>query len=257
MKTLRAKRRRGLVSTDSAWEAMKDARQNIGHDEAVQQSFQLTQQFYRLWGHTMPTSPVDLRVVLQTLTSKKIPFVLTGAHGIGGWTGRPRSTKDIDILVKGGRNHARAVKAIKELYPELETKDHGGVIAFYVPGDIDSVIDVTFPLRDDQIETLSNPTWTENEAMGLRYRVPSLEEALANKYGAMLTPARASRKRRQDIIDFEYMVQHSMDKGRKPIDLDRLEVLGNKVWPGGGGKEILRLVDEVKAGKAINLDSLG
>jgi hypothetical protein len=71
-----------------------------------------------------------------------------------------------------------------------------------------------------------------------------------------LTPARASRKRRQDILGFESMVDHSMDKGRHPIDLMRLELLGEMVRPGGGGKEILRLVDEVKAGKAINLDSL-
>ena len=53
------------------------------------------------------------------------------------------------------------------------------------------------------------------------------------------------------------MVKHSMDEGRQPIDLQRLEFLGEKVWPGGGGKEILRLVEEVKAGKAISLESLG
>ena len=257
MKTARNKRRPKFISTDPVWEATKDARQSIGHDAAVQESFYLTKQFYTLWGHVVPKSPVDLHSILRTLTEKKIPFVLTGAHGIGGWTGRPRSTKDVDILVKAGRNHVRAVNAMKALYPELEVQDHGGVIAFNVPGEKESVIDVTYPLRADQEETLSNPTWTENTELGLRYRVPSLEEALANKYGAMLTPARASRKRRQDIIDFEYMVQHSLDKGRNAIDLDRLVVLGEKVWPGGGGKEIHRLVEEVKAGNAIQLDSLG
>jgi len=48
-----------------------------------------------------------------------------------------------------------------------------------------------------------------------------------------------------------------MDEGPQSIDFQRLEVLGEKVWPSGGGKEILRLVDDVKAGKAIHLDSLG
>ena len=61
----------------------------------------------------------------------------------------------------------------------------------------------------------------------------------------------------QDTVDFARMVQHSSDEGRRPIDLHRLELLGEKVWPGGGGKEVLRLVERVKAGRAIHIDSLG
>src|SRR5207302_266237 len=117
------------------------------------------------------------------LTRKKIPFVLTGAHGIGGWTGRPRSTQDVDILVKGGRNHGRAVAALKALYPQLEVRDFAGVTAFFIPGERESVLDVTYPHRADLEETLAHPIWTENREQGLRYRIPALEAALANKYG--------------------------------------------------------------------------
>jgi hypothetical protein len=257
MRTKQRKRRANVVLTDPAWEAAKAARRNLGHDDAVQESFFLQKQFYALWGHRVATSPVDLNLVLRTLTEKKIPFVLTGAHGIGGWTGRPRSTKDVDILVKGGRNHARAVNAIKALYPELEVRDFTGVVAFFIPGEKESVIDITYPHRADIEETLANPTWTENKEQGLRYRIPSLEEALANKYGAMITLNRSLLKRQQDSVDFSWMVLHSLDEGQQAIDLQRLEVLGEKVWPGGGGREILRLVEEVKAGRAIHLDSLG
>jgi hypothetical protein len=48
-----------------------------------------------------------------------------------------------------------------------------------------------------------------------------------------------------------------MDEGRQPIDLDRLKLLGEMVWPSGGGKEILRMVEQVKVGKALSLESLG
>jgi hypothetical protein len=256
-KTERRKLRAKVAPSDPEWERMKAARRNLDHDDAVQESAFLQRQFYALWGDRVPNSPVDLNVILRTLTEKKIRFVLTGAHGIGGWTGRPRSTKDVDILVKGVREHARAVKAIQALYPELEVRNFAGVISFFVPGDKESVIDVTYPHRADIEETLKNPTWTENKELGLRYRIPSLEEALANKYGAMIAPTRGLAKRQQDIVDFSWMVTHSMDEGRQAIDLQRLEILGEKVWPAGGGKEILRLVDEVKAGKAIHLDSLG
>jgi Nucleotidyl transferase AbiEii toxin, Type IV TA system len=254
---MKTQRHAKVVSTDPAWEAMKAARRNLSHDDAVQNVFFLQRRFHSLWRNGMASLPVDLNVILKTLTEKRIPFVLTGAHGISGWTGRPRSTEDVDILVKAGRNHARAVKAIRELYPQLEVRDFTGVMAFFVPGEKASVIDVTYPHRADIEDTLANPTWTENKELGLRYRVPSLEAALANKYGAMLSPARNLGKRMQDTVDFTFMVQHASDEGRRPIDLQKLEILGEKVWHGGGGQEILRLVEQVTAGKALHLDALG
>jgi hypothetical protein len=248
-----AKRR----TADPAWESVKAARRNIRHDDAVQETIALARQFHELWGHCVTSSPVDLILVLKTLSERRIPFVLTGCHGIGSWTGRPRATKDVDILVKGGRNHDRATKAIAKLYPQLERRDFAGAAAFFVAGSNESVIDVVFPYRADQEETLAHPVWTENKEHGLRYRVPSLEAALANKYGAMLTATRDARKRQMDAVDFGWMVVHSLDAGCQAIDLQKLETLGDMVWPGGGGQEILRLVEQAKAGKPINFDTLG
>ena len=123
-----------------------------------------------------------------------------------------------------------------------------------MPGEKDSLIDVTYPHRPDLAETLARPVWVQDR--GLRYRIPALEAALANKYGAMLTPTRNLEKRGQDVVDFRLMVRHSLDEGQQPIDLDRLETLGEKVRPGGGGEELLRLVELVKAGRSFNLDDL-
>ena len=250
-------RRANVTPSDPAWEATKASRRNLPHDEAVQEVAFLQRQYRLQWSNRVPPSPVDLNLLLKTLTEKRIPFVLTGAHGIGGWTGRPRSTQDVDLLVKAGRNHARAVKAIRALYPQLEVRTFTGLTAFFVPGETASVIDVACPYRADQEETLAHPVWTENLELGLHYRVPALEHALANKYGAMLTLTRDVDKRQLDAADFSGMVTHSTDEGRQPIDLEKLEALGEKVWPGGGGKEILRMVERVKAGRAIPLDSLG
>ncbi len=250
-------RRPNLAPRDAAWEAMKASRRNLGHDQAVQEIVFLQRQYRMQWSNCVPASPVDLNVILRTLIEKRIPFVLTGAHGIGGWTGRPRGTQDVDILVKAGRNHGRAVKAVRALYPQLEVRTFTGLTAFFVPGETASVIDVACPYRADQEETLADPVWTENRELGLRYRVPALESALANKYGAMLTPTRDLEKRLLDVADFAGMIRHSMDEGRRPIDLEKLETLGEKVWPGGGGKEILRMVERVKAGRSIHFDVRG
>ena len=256
MKTAPQKRRLSGFIGDAAWEASKAATRNLSHAHAVQESDYLTMQYRRMWRHQGMQSVVSLDEILRTLTQKKIPFVLTGAYGMSGWRGQPRSTHDVDILVKGGRNHARAVNAMKALYPQLEVSAHPGLTAFFVPGEDYSVIDVVYPHRADIAETLAHPVWVDDQERGLRYRIPSLEAALANKYGAMVTLSRDSKKRRLDIIDFEWMIVHSQKEGRQPIDLTKLEFLGEKVWPGGGGKEILRLVERIKAGGFISLENL-
>jgi hypothetical protein len=85
------------------------------------------------------------------------------------------------------------------------------------------------------------------------FRIPVLETAVANKYGASLTADRDAGERAQDVVDFCWMVKHSEDESRDPIDLDRLAALGELVWPGGGGEEIVRLVAEANAGKVPSL----
>jgi hypothetical protein len=229
------------------YEALEAARDNISHAKAVRRSADISRRFWSMF-HPMAKTQVEVAEVLQALIARKIPFVLTGTHGFGGWTGRPRATHAVDILVKSGRNYARAVKALRVLYPELEVRYLAGVAAFFLPGETVSVLDVTYPHRRDIEETLRTAIWVEEK--GLKYRVPTLEAALANKYGAMLTPNRDPGKRQVDSGDFYFMVKHSTDEGRESIDLVLLEALGEMVWPEGGGKEILRLVEEAKAGKA-------
>lgn len=195
---------------------------------------------------------VELNVVLQALRTKKVPFVLTGAHGIAGWTGVARATQDVDILVKSGRNYSRAVNAIQKLFPQLEARKFAGVTGFFLPGEKQSLIDVTYPHRLDIEQTLETAIWVGQGKE--RYRVPALECALANKYGAMLAPTRAPDKRAQDAIDFFRMVNHSSETGQ-PIDLKRLAALGEMVWPEGGGKEILLLVEQAKTGNVPNFNA--
>lgn len=244
-----------VADAELRYERAKAARRDLDHADAVSEVMRLRNGFDRLWGRSM-SSPVDLHDVLRTLTAKKIPFVLTGAHGLAGWTGRPRATQDVDILVRGGRNHARAVRAIRALYPDLEVRSLPGVTAFFLPGGDASVVDVVYPHRADLEETLASAVWVEDRKSALRYRVPSLEAALANKYGAMLTPSRDLGKRQMDVADFVWMVKHSEDPGRQAIDEAKLAALGRCVWA-GGGEELLKLVARVRTGKGINPDALG
>jgi len=252
----KAKRRRVVPKLESMaeWEKAKGNCRNLLPQDAVNECAWLSHQYRRGHRSMAPVHP-EYRQIVAALQKKKIPFVLTGQYGISTWTGRPRATHDVDVIVKGGRNHARAVKALKALYPVLEVRSFTGLTAFFVPGERESVIDVMMPYRADIEMTLATGIWIEDE--GLRYRIPVLEAALANKYGAMLNPDRDLGKRAIDAVDFLHMVRHTNDAGREPLDLDQLSALGELVWPGGGGAEILRLVEQVKAGRVPSVDAPG
>jgi hypothetical protein len=135
------------------WEAMKARARGLPHHKAVAEVAFLTHQYRKSW-RPMTENLVEFRAIIRVLNEKKIPFVLTGAHGIAGWTGRPRSTHDVDILVKPGRNLARAINALKAEFPHLEVRQHFGVTSFFIPGEFESVLDVTYPHRPDIEETL-------------------------------------------------------------------------------------------------------
>jgi hypothetical protein len=231
------------------WEAAKSSTRCLSPSVAVDECEYLA----NLYREKVPgmSKRVSLTDILRALQAKRIPFVLTGAHGFSVWTGRPRATRDVDLLLKHGRNYIRAVDVIRGIYPHLEVRRFGTVTAFFIPGQQESVIDVSYPLRPDNEVTLCTAIWARRGS--LRYRIPDLEPALANKYGAMLALGRDPGKRAQDIIDFFYMVKHS-SKGGRPINLKKLQALGEMVWPGGGGAEILRLVHEALAGNVPKLD---
>lgn len=227
------------------WEAMKAVRRNLAPAAAVRECADLSASYRRRFRVT--DFVLDFDKIVDALLKKKIPFVVTGVHGISTWTGRPRATHDVDILAKTGRNHARAVKAIQAIYPELDTRQLTGVTAFFVPGEKESVIDVIYPHRLDLSRTLETAIWIKDRDK--RYRIPSLEAALANKYGAALTLSRDAGKRAQDMVDFYNMVRHSLDEGRASIDMAVLTELGEMIWAGGGGAEIVRFVEQAKAGE--------
>ena len=244
-KTRRATRKPTRFWLTAPPEPVNESGRPLSPAESVRRCVQLSALFRTMY-RPMAAAPVDFHRIIDTLTEKKVPFVLTGAHAIGTWTGRPRATHDVDILAKGGRNCARAVNALRALYPTLEVRDLSGVTAFFVPGETQFVIDVTFPHRVDLQVTLATAIWIEVD--GRRYRIPTLEAALTNKYGAMLTLSRDPIKRALDAVDLAQMVQKSDVPGQTPIDLTLLESLGKKVWPSGGGQEILDLVAQARAG---------
>jgi hypothetical protein len=81
----------------------------------------------------------------------------------------------------------------------------------------------------------------------IRYRVPTLEMALALKFAPMVSLNRSDDKKMYDAGDFIRMV-----RANPTLNQTKLSELGELVYP-GGGREIIEFVRRVNAGEKLNL----
>jgi hypothetical protein len=186
-------------------------------------------------------APLD---VIRVLNAARVKFMLLGAHGIGGWIGKPRATEDVDVLVST-RGHKKAVRALLEAYPHLQAEDHEVVTRLRDPETGTIVIDVmrsNQPLYRDALK-YGHPV----KSGGQTYQIPSLELALAMKFAAMISLTRADRDKFQDARDFMYIVDNNPN-----IDLEKLQLLGQLIY-NGGGDELVENVRKVRAGEKLIL----
>jgi hypothetical protein len=184
------------------------------------------------------------REVIRVLAGAGIRFMLLGAHGLAGWTRKPRATEDVDTLV-GVRGHKKAVRALLAAFQHLRAEEHEVVTRLSDPETGRVVIDVlkaNLPLYRDALKHTR-----EVESGGQVYEIPSLELALAMKFAAMISLTRADDDKYLDASDFIKMVKANSD-----IDLPRLHLLGQLVY-NGGGDEVLEKVRQVRAGESLKL----
>ena len=193
--------------------------------------------------------------VIRVLNAAGINFVLVGAYGLGGWVQKPRATEDVDVIV-AAKHHKKALKALLTAFPDLGADDLPVVTRLRDRQSHDVAIDVMKPNQQLFREAFKHTHRVSAE--GEVYKVPSLEMALAMKFAPMVSPTRrrqplrvwrgrADADKYQDAHDFIYMVQSNPN-----IDLKKLAVLGDLVYP-EGGKEIVEKVRQVLAGEKLNL----
>lgn len=182
--------------------------------------------------------------VIRVLNAAKVSFTLVGAHGLGGWTQKPRATEDVDVVV-AQRHVKKTVAVLTKSFPKLDVDDTPVVVRFRDRQTGAVAIDV---MKPNQPVIHAALTHTRTVQSGrLTYKVPSLEMALALKFAPMVSLYRADLDKQQDAVDFGRMVLSNPD-----LDFDKLSILAELVYQ-GGGKEIAELVRRVRAGEQIIL----
>jgi hypothetical protein len=182
--------------------------------------------------------------VISALNGAGVKFVLMGAHAIGGWMRKPRTTQDVDVLV-GARHVKKAIRALLTAFPRLEADEHDIVVCLRHQDTKVVAVDVIKPLQDLFRAALKNTRTLE--AGGQAYRIPSLEMALALKFVPMISLNREEEKKYIDAHDFITMIKANAD-----LDLAKLAELGDLVYP-GGGKELVEKVGQVRSGQSLRL----
>jgi len=210
------------------------------HRQALQISSMLTESFYEM-RRTTPAMAKP-KVVIRALNQAGVKFVVMGTHGIAGYRSEPRATQDVDVLVTK-RDHQKAVTAIRKAFPKLGVLETPGVTRFTHPATGKGVIDLMKPSLP-----LYQLTFRNCVTVGGAYSIPNLEMALAAKFAAMVSPNRDPDKKLIDAGDFVNVVRYN----RGDLDLRKLKRFGETVYP-GGGQEILRLIEDIDAGRTIQL----
>jgi hypothetical protein len=186
-------------------------------------------------------APLD---VIRVLNGAKVQFMLVGAHGLAGWTKKPRATEDVDILV-ATRHHKKALKVLLDAFPQLEPRDLPVVTRLCDRQSGDVVIDVMKPLQEPHWSAFKYAHTVKGEEQA--YKIPSLELAVVMKFAAMISLYRGETEKLQDAHDFRQMIEANPD-----LDLDRLAELGNLIYP-VGGQDLLEMVRRVRAGEKLLL----
>jgi hypothetical protein len=180
--------------------------------------------------------------VLKVLQEAGVVGLLLGTHGVGGYRSEPRATQDVDVLIKK-KDHAKAIRAVREAFPKLQIKDTPVVTRFIDPRTERAVIDLMKPA-----DALFKVAFRFSLAVGETHRIPDLELALVTKFAAMVSPNREASKKLIDAGDFVDMVVKNLSQ----IDEGKLKLLANRVYL-RGGIEIIQIVRDVAAGRSIRI----
>jgi hypothetical protein len=185
--------------------------------------------------------PLD---VIAVLSAAGVEFVLIGTHAIGGWMGKPRCTKDVD-LITGPRQHENAVRALRATYAQLYVEKLSALTRLRLGETAKSAIQL---FRGEQLRLQPGSRYThEVRADGQAYFIPCLEAAIAMAFATMTDPTRVLADRYLDAHDFLCMV-----KGNSEMDFAKVGEAGN-LFRKGQGEKIVGEVRRVQAGEKFRL----
>ncbi len=164
------------------------------------------------------------------------------------YTGTARATVGVDFIV-GGAHFARAAKAINHAYSQFQQNDRVYHVTYdsKKPGSKDAErIDLVrdgFPLFREIVLRHCHAVKAGAHAV----KIPVIEAAIALKFAASISPNRGDENKPVDNADLLRLIRSTLR-----IDAKLLMKLGDLIY-GGGGRELVGIVEDIRAGKPVSL----
>lgn len=210
------------------------------HIQNLQKSYELSSQQVE-----DAVNPLEVAALFE---KERVSYVLIGGHMLSFYTGTARATVDVDFII-GGADFARAAKMIQDAYTQFKQHDR----IYHVTYDsktsglkdaerIDLVKD-GFPLFREVVQRYCLVIRAGSHTV----KIPTVEAAIALKFAASISPNRGDENKSVDNADLLRLVRSA-----SKLDDAALARLGDLVYR-GGGKELVSIIADIRAGKAVSL----
>jgi hypothetical protein len=181
--------------------------------------------------------PLDIAKILNRM---KVFYVFVGGVIVGCWTGDPRATEDVDLILGKGAPVRRIVAAISKIRKDLKSTIYPSVIRFEgkSPTGQRNLIDLIRPY--DGVYSHAEEYFVDITVQGVPVRIPTPEMLVVMKFAAATSLTRAPLKQAQDMIDLKTVVL-----AQPTLDLVIVRRIANFIGPTLGAK-LIRLIKRTR-----------
>jgi hypothetical protein len=181
--------------------------------------------------------PLDIAKILNRM---KVFYVFVGGVIVGCWTGDPRATEDVDLILGKGAPVRRIVAAIGKIRKDLKSTIYPSVIRFEgkSPTGQRNLIDLIRPY--DGVYSHAEEYFVDITVQGVPVRIPTPEMLVVMKFAAATSLTRAPLKQAQDMIDLKTVVL-----AQPTLDLVIVRRIANFIGPTLGAK-LIRLIKRTR-----------
>lgn len=246
------RRRQAVAKEEGAvWKGVDatDPKIPAGHAAGIRISVGITSNYRETHRKgAIDIKPQDVIDVIVAAGIKK--WVLMGLHGYVGYLPQPRATQDVDVLI-GQSDRKRAVKVVREAWPNLVVEELEPVVRFKDPADCfddghpKPVIDLMLAWSKLNEAILKDKAYVVHDA-ATQHVIPTVEAALASQYAALISDYRDREKKDYDAGDFRRIALANYDLVRR----EPLRHLGDLIWIGRGA-ELEEFLEIAKRGEAF------
>ena len=224
------------------YKGVVDRPSNLPFDKCIELSSQLSKipinNFEEEW-EVIRVVPKDIVPILH---SRKIDFMLVGAHGLSGWLMQERGTQDVDILLRD-KDKSKAAQAILKKFHGMILEKCPEVWRFSKDGQ--QLLDLMLTVSPFHKRIFKEFDFTTVAA--IKVKIPKVECSLAMKWSAMTGHYRNWGKKHLDAADFISVVE----KNQK-LNFALLRELGELRYE-RGGSELIGYVEDARAGRRLEI----